>query len=77
MYHQHMLPKIRKPILKYTLIKNHYSPALKKGGGMLYRIWVVCHSVCLFVRSSYFFVSAQYLEKYIIESNQILYVHLY
>ena len=61
--------------------KNIYSPALKRGGG-LYRIWVVCHSVHLFVGSFVcsfvchnFFVSAQYLQNAFIEFIKILYVH--
>ena len=31
-----------------------YSPTFKKG--RLYRIWIVCHSVCSFVLPSYFFL---------------------
>ena len=50
----------------------HYSPALTKVGAIL-------DLGCLSFRPSvcHNFVSAQYLEKCFIESNKILYVHLY
>ena len=63
--------------------KNHNScifiaPLWKRGGGAI--LDYGCLAFCPSVRSSVcptYFVSAQYLEKYFIEFNQILYVHLY
>ena len=37
------------PFVLSSVILYSYSPALKRGWG-LYRIWVVCHSVHLFIR---------------------------
>ena len=57
---------------------SYYSLALKKWGGGLCRIWVVCHSVSLFAHlflCHIFFISAQYLENSFKEFIQILYVH--
>ena len=68
-----LVNNVSKYTQQLTLVDTIYSPALKKWG--LYWICVVCHSVHPSVRHN--FVSAQYLEKYFIESNQILYVHLY
>ena len=38
------------PFVRSSVIISCYSSVLKREGGGLYRIWVVCHSVHLFIR---------------------------
>ena len=57
-------PTLKNPLWKRGAL---HSPHVEKGG--LYWVWVVCLSVCLFVRHN--FISTQYLEKKLIEFHQI------